>query len=655
MGHCRTVIVTIAHLAQVVRTVVHALLRPGRVHSRSSGGLYLALCTFLSSLVIASIAGLALAAGAESEPLPSSVLILNQTRAGLPWFAAFSAAFGSTLSAGSERRFSVYSENLDLGRFPGTQHHEVLRTYLQNKYRDTPIGVLVAQGPSALEFAMRSRGELWPAAPLIFAAVDEETAARLNVPSDVTGTIYQLPFRDMVAAAQTLVPNLKRIALVGDPLERQAFRRHYEEQIPAFAAQFEFVDLIGLPTIEIKKRVAALPDDTAIIYTGLMDEGAGPHEGLAALATVANRPIVIDAETGIGYGVTGGVVARPVPMGQATARIALRILNGESASKIPVVRGDFTRPVFDWRQLQRFGISESRLPAGSEVRFREFSLWEQYRWQMAAIFFALLLQTPLVGWLLFEHDRRRIVEVKLHARELEVIHLNRTATAGALSASVAHELNQPLGAIQSYAEAATLYLRANPPNIERAEQILANIQRDDRRAADIISHLRGLLKKDELELQECDLNKTVRDALQILRPEALKRGVALDAHEAISPLPACADPVHLQQVILNLAVNGMDAMQDCAPEGGKISIQTALADESAIEVRVADSGMGIPTDKLNTIFDAFYTTKRDGTGLGLSIARAIVETHGGKIWAENRPGGGAVFCFTLPLSRMLAA
>src|SRR5262249_40793296 len=156
-----------------------------------------------------------------------------------------------------------------------------------------------------------------------------------------------------------------------------------------------------------------------------------------------------------------------------------------------------------------------------------------YRWYMAAIFFFVffvVLQTALIGWLLFEYHRRRIVEMKLRARLLEVIHLNRTATAGALSASVAHELNQPLGAILSYAEAATLYLEADPPDIKRVEQILANIRRDDQRAADIISHLRGLLKKrDELELQECDLNKTVRDTLQILRPEALKRGIALDA------------------------------------------------------------------------------------------------------------------------------
>jgi signal transduction histidine kinase len=651
---------TIAYLVHGVRAVADALLRLRRFHGRPTGRLRLELSALASSLVIAPIAGLGPVAWAESAPLPPSVLILDQSSADSPWYADFSANFRSSLNAGSERRFSVYSEHLDLSRFPGTQHHEVLRSYLQNKYRDRPIGVLVVQGSSSLEFLMRSRAQLWPGVPVVFAGVDKETADRLNLPPDVTGTIRHLIFRNAVTMAQALVPNLKRIALVGDPWERQAVRKHYQDEIAALADQFEFIDLLGLPMTEIRKRVAVLPEDTAIIHTAINVDGAGvayiPREALAAVAEVANRPIVIDVETSVGYGSTGGLVSRPHLIGQQTARIVSRIFNGERPSEIPITVGDFLNPVFDWRQLQRFGISESRLPPGSEVRFREFSLWERYRWQMVAIFFALLLQAALIGWLLFEHHRRRIVEMKLRARLLEVIHLNRTATAGALSASVAHELNQPLGAIQSYAEAATLYLKADPPDIERAERILANIRRDNQRAADIISHLRGLLKKsDAIEWQEFDLNEAVRDTLQILRPEALKRGVALDAHEANSPLPVRADPIHLQQVILNLAVNGMDAMQDCAPGGGKISIQAALADESAIEMQVADSGMGIPTDKLNRIFDAFYTTKRDGTGLGLSIARAIVETHGGKIWAENRPGGGAVFRFTLPLSRMLAA
>ena len=129
MGLCRTVIMTIAHLMHGVRTVVDALLRPRRFHSRSSGWLHPALCTFASSLVIAPIAGLGPAAWAESEPLPPSVLILDQSLAARPWYTDFYAAFGSTLNAGSERRFSVYSEHLDLNRFSGTQHHEVLRTY----------------------------------------------------------------------------------------------------------------------------------------------------------------------------------------------------------------------------------------------------------------------------------------------------------------------------------------------------------------------------------------------------------------------------------------------------------------------------------------------------------------------------------------------
>jgi ABC-type uncharacterized transport system substrate-binding protein len=142
---------------------------------------------------------------------------------------------------------------------------------------------------------------------------------------------------------------------------------------PSSRPQFEFINLIGLSMAEIRKRVAALPEDTAIIYTSVTLDGAGatyvPHEGLAAFADVANRPIVVDVETNIGHGGAGGLITTPVPVGEAAARLALRILDREDASKIPVTTGDFTRPVFDWRQLQRFGISESRLPPGSEIRF----------------------------------------------------------------------------------------------------------------------------------------------------------------------------------------------------------------------------------------------------------------------------------------------
>jgi signal transduction histidine kinase len=609
---------------------------------------------FGQRLVALLTVGLAPVASLAGEPLPRSVLILDQSDAHSGWYTAFSSAFRSTLNAAaSGAPISIYAEHLDLSRFRSAQQEDVLRIYLRDKFRQRPIGVVVAQGSSSLEFVVRSRAELWSGGPVVFAGVDEETAARLRFPSDITGTIYQLPFRNTVTAAQALVPNLKRIALVGDPWERQAVRHHYKDDIPVFAAQFEFIDLIGLPMAEIRKRVAALPEDAAIIYTSVTLDAAGatyiPHEGLAAFADVANRPIVIDAETNVGHGGTGGFVATPVPVGEAAARLALRIFAGESASQIPITRGDFTRAVFDWRQLQRFGISESWLPPGSEVRFRPLSMWEQYRWQMIAVFAVLLVQAAMISGLLFERHRRQLAELESRRHFMEMAHMSRTATAGALSASIAHELNQPLGAILSNAEAAEVMLTATPPNLALFKEILVDIRQADQRASKIIRRMRELLKKSAVDPQPVDLNDAIGSVLEILHPEAVIKDVALIDGRQHRALLVRADPVHLHQVVLNLAMNGMDAMANCAPGNRRLAFQTALNGRSDAEISVSDSGTGIPEDKLKSIFEPFFTTKQQGMGLGLSIVRTIVETYGGRIWAENRLEGGAVFRFTLPL------
>jgi PAS domain S-box-containing protein len=251
---------------------------------------------------------------------------------------------------------------------------------------------------------------------------------------------------------------------------------------------------------------------------------------------------------------------------------------------------------------------------------------------------------------------RKQVEKRIAHMANEVIHLNRIAIAGVLSTSFAHELNQPLGAILSNAEAAEVLLTANPFNAAQLKETIADIRRDDERAAEIIKQLGGLLKKgSEIELQEFDLNDAVRCALHFLDHEAETRGVMPSVNQVRAALPVRANVVHLQQVILNLAVNGMDAMASRDPGSRRLTLETALSGDADVEVSVSDSGAGIPPDKLERIFDTFVTTKPQGTGLGLSIARTIVETYGGKIWAENRLEGGAVFRFTLPLARTPAA
>src|SRR5215813_10294308 len=295
---------------------------------------------WLTRVVVASIMVLGSPIAGAAAQLPRSVLILDQSGRDSVWFDAFFSAFRSTLTTESAAHVSVYSEHLDLSRFGGARHDEHMRVYLRDKFSETPIGIVVAQGSGALEFVLRSRAELWPRVPVIFAAVDEETGKRLRLPPDVTGTLYQRSFRNLVATARVLVPKLKRLALVVDPFEKQAVRGHYKREIPVYAAEFELIDLMGLSMAEVRRRVATLPGDTAIIYTAINVDGAGvayrPNEALAAVAEVANRPIVIDVATNVGHGGTGGFVTIPFPVGEAAARLTLRILDGEDPSKIPV-------------------------------------------------------------------------------------------------------------------------------------------------------------------------------------------------------------------------------------------------------------------------------------------------------------------------------
>jgi signal transduction histidine kinase len=355
----------------------------------------------------------------------------------------------------------------------------------------------------------------------------------------------------------------------------------------------------------------------------------------------------------MGRGIVGGPLMQINKLGEQAAEAALRILKGDSPSAINTPYVVFGVPGSDWRELRRWNISENTLQRGSVVQFREPGIWQRYRWQIAAILGVLLAQAVAIAGLILERRRRCAAELQLRQRLMQVVHLNRSAIAGALSASVAHELNQPLAAIQNTAEAAILYLKAEPSNTTRIQDLLSNIIRDDNRAAKIVSNLRGLLKKrNSVELQEFDLNEVIHDALEIIAPEALRKGIEVAGCKAHVALQVRGDRIQLQQVILNLAMNAIDALGSCDSARKKMSINAVPVQEYAVEVAVADNGIGIPRDRLNQIFETFYTTKEHGTGLGLSIARTIIEMYGGRIWAENRPGGGAEFRFILPLAQM---
>ena len=413
-------------------------------------------------------------------------------------------------------------------------------------------------------------------------------------------------------------------------------------------------DRFGLSYEKLVAQLSGVPRDAIVILLTVFADSEGkafiPAEVAGPLSALSPAPVYAPYDTYIGRGIVGGFVETFDAVGIAAADLVLEILAGRDPATLPPRANPGQTYRVDHGAMRRWQLRDSDLPAGTVVLFKEASIWDRYQWQVMTALAVVLLQAALITWLLFERRQRRRAQLESQRRLLEVIHLNRAATAGALSASVAHELNQPLGAILSNAEAAEVLLTKTPPDLDLLKDILADIRRDDLRAGDIIKHLRGLLKRDEVGLQRFDLNDAIDDAVHILEPEAMKRGVVLTKSPQQGACPVRADPVHVQQLLLNLAANGMDAMSDSAPGKRRLEIRTAVNRASEVEVSVSDSGTGIPNDKLNDIFETFYTTKRQGTGLGLSIARTIVETYGGRIRAENQPGGGAAFRFTLPLA-----
>lgn len=629
---------------EVVVKLRHPLARKARF-----GGAWVIIALF----VLATLQSATLEASAAD---PKRVFVLHSFGRDFAPFSEVAKRFHTDLVRQSPEPLDFYEASIFTARFQAADKEASLIQYLEDLFAAHRLDLVVTLGAPAANFVQAHRSRLFSTMPVLFASIDDRLVAPAGLKAKDAVVAVRLEIGAYIDNILRLRPETTEIAIViGNSPHEQFWVKEMRNQFQPFEDRVKFSYLNEFPLDDILQRIANLPPNAAILYTMFAVDTAGAtypldvaFERIRAIATV---PIFSYADYNLGHGAVGGPLAPSLTLGQKTAAAALRILRGEQPSDLQIMPTGFGAPTYDWRELRKWKISESRLPPDSVVQFRAPTAWQQYQSQMILILCAMLIQGAIISWLLFERYRRRRAEVEARGRMLEVIHLNRTAAAGALSSSIAHELNQPLGAILSNAEAAELLLKEKSPDIGQLTEILGDIRQADQRAADIIQHLRKLLKKQvEIELQEFDLNDAITGAMQVLSPEAAKRGVTLNKEGVSRQLLVRADQVHLEQVILNLATNGMDAMNGSGSSDRRMTIQTVLTDRPEVEVSVADRGTGIPAEKLKHVFDTFYTTKQEGTGLGLSIARTIVETYGGRIWAENRTGGGAVFRFTLPLS-----
>jgi signal transduction histidine kinase len=605
-------------------------------------------------ITICACACLVFSENLHATELKQVLIIHSAGREFKPW-SEYAKQVRAELDRQSPRPLDVREHSLETTRSGNLNPELPFVEYLGALYADHAPDLIVAIGAPAAAFVQRQRDRLFPSTPAVFTAIERRRLKSSGLTLNDVVIAVNLDFRFLFQSFLQISPDTKLVAVVNGSSPNELFwRGEIERELKPLENRIDIKWYDNLSFQDILKQTASLPPHSAIFWNTMVVDATGAvYEGDRALTTLyatANAPIFTADDAFFGREVIGGPMLSPLLSSKEAGAVAARILGGERPDSIKIEPIGFAAPKYNWRELRRWGISDSRLPPGSEIYFREPTAWDKYRWQILAALALILLQGAMISTLLFERRRRLHFQVEAARRSAELAHFNRYSTAGELTASMAHELNQPLGAILTNAETLQLMLKSPAPDLNEIGEIVDDIRRDDERASEVILRLRNMLKKAPSKVTDADLNDIVRDTILILSPFATARKFDLKSVIFSRPLPIKGDPVQIQQVLVNLIVNAADAMSDVPRAERTVTISTARDDDLA-EVSVLDAGSGIGRDQLKEVFEPFFSTKSQGMGMGLSIARTIVETHNGLIWAENKIGGGAAFRFRLPLSR----
>lgn len=603
---------------------------------------------YLGCLLVTLLLGPLLNAEAKET---KCALILYSNESFLPANISLGTGLVNQVRGKQPGHIELFSEFLDLVRFSGEAHQLRTASVLREKYKDQRIDVVIAVGPQALTLLTTHRETLFPDIPVVFTAVREDNVTWHEL-KRATGVFMRLDPLPTLELAIRLQPTAERVAVVTGASEfDRSWDKLARDRFREFEGKLEFVYLSGLPMHTLLDKLRHLEPNTIVIYLTCFTDGVGEYflaaDAARLIASASAVPVYGPYDTYLGTGIVGGCMDTFDQVGRETGRLSLRILAGETPESIaPYLPGE-CRTVIDCRQVSRWGLSDDLLPPQSEMRFYEPSLWEEHRSAVLATIGVLILQSALLVGMLIQRRNRIRAELAADETRRELAHAARLATVGELTASIAHEINQPLGAILSNADAAEMLIDASPDSMDEVRQILHDIRQDDLRASEVIGRLRALLSNHEMEMQSVDIHDVINDVLRLIHREADRRGVAVVTELDTGHPNVVGDKVHLQQVLLNLVLNGMEAMSGMH-DGKKLIVRTKV-NCSTVEIAVKDFGSGISQGNHSRLFDPFFTTKKKGMGLGLSIARTIVEAHKGRIWADCESGPGGTFRLALPL------
>jgi len=604
----------------------------------------------VGALVWSLLAWTGTATAADDDRHRQVLLLYAESRL-LPAIVSADATFRSTLSSNLGAPVDFRTEFLDLPATPNAPYERRLRDLLRLKYEGVHFDLVVVLAVRALRIALDYRGELAPGAPVVFMAVDAIDLPEL--PADVTGVLLNLDWMDSLGAALRLQPETRHVVVVGGTSAiDQRFLASARAAFAGVPAPLEVTYLTGPPLEAVAAQLAALPAGTIVIQSSFIRDGADRNittpVALARLAKDSRVPIYGVGDAQMGNGIVGGRLVDFETQGVKAGELGRRLLRGEKLGPADIVTRNTNTYTFDAHQLKRWGLDERRLPPGSVIRFRDPSAWERYRWPIGGGVALVLVQASLIAGLMIQRRRRKHAEAEAAVHRGQLAHAQRGTAVGELTATLAHEINQPLGAIVSNAEAARRLADLAEPKRTDLLEALGDIIDDGQRASEVIRRLRAMLRTGAAEQKPCDVNALIVDVMKFMAEDLARAGVSTDLRLREALAPVRGDAIQLQQVILNLALNAEDAMANGAGEPRRLTVTTAEGKPGTVEIYVRDTGGGVKEGDLEDIFKPFVTTKTSGLGMGLSISRSIVEAHGGTIRAERNADRGLTVCVELP-------
>ena len=587
-----------------------------------------------------------------AAPPIQQVLLLQSSARGSLIFDHFTANFRVDLESLAASPLNVVQVVVGPIGLAGAPDRAVV-DYIRSTFADRPSPDLIVTigGPAAL-FARQYRQTLFPDRPLLFTAVDQRYFADTPPGENEAAITSSNDFPKLVEDILQLLPRTRQVfVVIGSGQLARFWHQELTNEFDVFKERLNFLWSDDMSFPEILERCASLPPNSAILYITLGNDirgGAYADERvLTDLHAAANAPLFSSQSVMLGHGVVGGTMMSIDDLSRSSATRAAQLLKGASPRSVGVPPQAPGPRLFDWRELQRWGIDESRLPAGSIVQYRDPGLWGAYRGTMLTGIGALLFQFLLIVGLLYQRRARQRAEMESRRNLALAADAGRRQTMSAMTGWIAHELGQPLGSMMYNAQALHTMVTGDGATPDTIGEILADIQSQGQRATQIIERHRKMLRSRELDKKATDVRSVINESLALVAPDMQARQVRVTTHLPSTPCMVSGDQVLLQQVLVNLVINALDAMGEVPPVRRRLTIsgETRSGD---VEVCVRDNGTGVPPDIIDALFSPFMTTKVYGLGIGLTIARTILGAHGGTITARNNPDGGATFIITLP-------